>query len=310
MAERTAWGVGLATVGHHGILDTWYPNPRLGRLDMDMHTERALAKAVRTDERRNVHTKVVRIAIELERPPESTADAYLRLHLLSHRRVEPNTINLDGITDVLPSVVWTNHGPAEPESFEETRLRLRSTSASPVLVYGVDRFPRMVDYVIPSGVRIGDADRVRLGAYLARGTAVMHDGFVNFNSGTLGGAMVEGHVSSGVVVGEGSDIGGGASIMAFLSGTKDPISVGRRCLVGANAGLGIALGDDCVVEAGLYLTAGTKVNVIGPDPRVVKARQLSGATGWMFRRNSVSGAVEAVRHSRADTAVSQAQQLR
>jgi 2,3,4,5-tetrahydropyridine-2-carboxylate N-succinyltransferase len=311
MAERTAWGVGLATIGHHGILDTWYPNPRLGRLDMDLPTEQKLAKAVRSDERRKVQTKVVRIAIDLDDPPKSTEDAYLRLHLLSHRYVEPNTVNLDGILDILPTVVWTNHGPAEPEAFEETRLTLRATSPSPVLVYGVNRFPRMVDYVIPSGVRIANANQVLLGAYLARGTMVFHNGFVNFNSGTLGAAIVDGLLGHGVVVGEESAIGSGASIMGSL-GTSDgkPSSIGQRTLIGASAGVGISLGNDCVVEAGLYLTAGTKVNVIGADPRIVKARQLSGESGWLFRRNSVTGAVEAIRNERSGMHLSQAVHLR
>jgi 2,3,4,5-tetrahydropyridine-2-carboxylate N-succinyltransferase len=216
---------------------------------------------------------------------------YLRLHLLSHRLVAPRSINLDGVYGLLPNVVWTNFGPCPVASFEATRTRMRRLGA--VTVYGVDKFPRMVDYVVPSGVRIGDADRVRLGAHLAAGTTVMHEGFVNFNAGTLGTSMVEGRISSGVIVGADSDVGGGASIMGTLSGGgKEQISIGRRCLVGANAGIGISLGDDCVVEAGLYVTAGTKVAL--PDGTVVKARELSGSAGVLFLRNSVTGAVQAV----------------
>jgi 2,3,4,5-tetrahydropyridine-2-carboxylate N-succinyltransferase len=205
--------------------------------------------------------------------------------------VAPRSINLDGVFGLLPNVVWTSFGPCPVDGFEATRLRMRQLG--PITVYGVDKFPRMVDYVVPSGVRIGDADRVRLGAHLASGTTVMHEGFVNFNAGTLGTSMVEGRISAGVIVGPDSDLGGGASIMGTLSGGgKEQISIGRRCLVGANAGIGISLGDDCVVEAGLYVTAGTKVTL--PDGQVVKARELSGRDGVLFRRDSVSGAVHAV----------------
>ena len=218
-------------------------------------------------------------------------DAYLRLHLLSHRLVAPHGLNAGGLFGVLTNVVWTNRGPCAIEGFETVRARLRRNG--PVTVYGVDKFPRMVDYVLPTGVRIADADRVRLGAHLAPGTTVMHEGFVNYNAGTLGASMVEGRISAGVVVGDGSDIGGGASIMGTLSGGGTAvISIGKRCLLGANAGLGISLGDDCVVEAGLYVTAGTKVTM--PDGKAVKARDLSGANNLLFRRNSVTGAVEVV----------------
>jgi 2,3,4,5-tetrahydropyridine-2-carboxylate N-succinyltransferase len=228
---------------------------------------------------------------DLQAAPIDAHDVYLRLHLLSHRLVTPRSINLDGIFGLLSNVVWTNFGPCPVPEFEATRMRMRQLG--PVTVYGVDKFPRMVDYVVPSGVRIGDADRVRLGAHLASGTTVMHEGFVNFNAGTLGTSMVEGRISAGVVVGTDSDLGGGASIIGTLSGGgKELISVGRRCLVGANAGIGISLGDDCVVEAGLYVTAGTKVAL--PDGKVVKARELSGVEGVLFRRNSVTGAVQAV----------------
>ncbi|ORT78335.1 2,3,4,5-tetrahydropyridine-2,6-dicarboxylate N-succinyltransferase, partial [Mycobacterium tuberculosis] len=216
-------------------------------------------------------------------------DAYLRLHLLSHRLVAPHGLNAGGLFGVLTNVVWTNHGPCAIDGFEAVRARLRRRG--PVTVYGVDKFPRMVDYVVPTGVRIADADRVRLGAHLAPGTTVMHEGFVNYNAGTLGASMVEGRISAGVVVGDGSDVGGGASIMGTLSGGgTHVISIGKRCLLGANSGLGISLGDDCVVEAGLYVTAGTRVTM--PDSNSVKARELSGSSNLLFRRNSVSGAVE------------------
>jgi 2,3,4,5-tetrahydropyridine-2-carboxylate N-succinyltransferase len=242
------------------------------------------------DDRRRIRTEVRRVEIDLDVPPADASDAYLRLHLLSHRLAQPNTINLDGIFATLANVVWTNHGPCAVEDFEQTRLRLRT--AGPVQVFGVDKFPRMTDYVVPSGVRIADADRVRLGAHLAPGTTVMHEGFCNFNAGTLGASMVEGRVVQGVVIGDGSDIGGGASIMGTLSGGgTERITIGDRCLIGANGGVGISLGDDCVVEAGLYVTAGTKVTL--PDGSVVKARDLSGTSNILFIRNSETGAVEA-----------------
>jgi 2,3,4,5-tetrahydropyridine-2-carboxylate N-succinyltransferase len=228
---------------------------------------------------------------DLDAPPADTHDAYLRLHLLSHRLVQPNTINLTGVFGVLPNVAWTDRGPVDPAALDGARLRARA-EGRPLIVTSIDKFPRMTDYVVPSGVRIGDADRVRLGAHLAEGTTVMHEGFVNFNAGTLGTSMVEGRISQGVVVGDGSDIGGGASIMGTLSGGgTEVISIGERCLLGANAGLGISLGDDCIVEAGLYLTAGTLVSL--PDGEIVKARELSGASGLLFRRHSQTGAVQA-----------------
>ncbi len=252
-----------------------------------------LAALVGRDEDRDVETVVVRTTIaSLADKAVDAHDAYLRLHLLSHRLVRPHGLNADGLFGVLTNVVWTNHGPCAIEGFETVRARLRRRGQ--VAVYGVDKFPRMVDYVLPSGVRIADADRVRLGAHLAPGTTVMHEGFVNFNAGTLGNSMVEGRISAGVVVGDGSDIGGGASIMGTLSGGgTEVISIGQRCLLGANAGLGISLGDDCVVEAGLYVTAGTKV--LTADGQTVKARELSGANNLLFRRNSLSGAVEVVK---------------
>jgi len=239
---------------------------------------------------RGVRVELVRVEIDLDAPPAGTSDAYLRLHLLSHRLAAPRTINLDGIFGVLPNVVWTSAGPCAVADFETVRWRLRSAHGA-VTVHGVDKFPRMVDYVVPRGVRIADADRVRLGAHLAEGTTVMHEGFVNYNAGTLGTSMVEGRISAGVVVGSDSDIGGGASVMGTLSGGgKEQISIGERCLVGANAGLGISLGNDCVVEAGLYVTSGTKVTL--PDGQVVKASSLSGEDGLLFLRNSVSGAIQ------------------
>jgi 2,3,4,5-tetrahydropyridine-2-carboxylate N-succinyltransferase len=246
---------------------------------------------VGTDPIRGVRTEIVHPVIDLDAEPADAVDIYLRLHLLSHRLVRPHEQNLTGMFGLLANVVWTNHGPCAVEGFEAIRTKLRARG--PVTVFSVDKFPRMVDYVLPSGVRIGDADRVRLGAYLASGTTVMHEGFVNFNAGTLGNSMVEGRISAGVVVGDGSDVGGGASIMGTLSGGgKEVISVGKRCLLGANSGLGISLGDDCVVEAGLYVTGGTKVTT--SDGQTVKARDLSGANNLLFRRNSLSGAVEVV----------------
>ncbi len=301
----SASGVGLATIAADGtVLDTWFPAPEL-RGDGPSGTVRLsvaevpaeLAELVGTDEDRGVETVAVRTVIaSLDDKTIDAYDAYLRLHLLSHRLVTPHGLNADGLFGVLTNVVWTNFGPCMVDGFETVRAKLRRRGA--VTVYGVDKFPRMVDYVMPSGVRIADADRVRLGAHLASGTTVMHEGFVNFNAGTLGNSMVEGRISAGVVVDDGSDIGGGASIMGTLSGGgKEVISVGKRCLLGANAGVGISLGDDCVVEAGLYVTAGTKVTLLGEGQTAttVKARDLSGASNLLFRRNSVTGAVEVVK---------------
>ena len=285
-----AAGTGLATVTPDGtVLDTWYPAPVL---DGDAPDVPELEKLAGVDADRGVRTAVVQTQIgSLAAPPADATEVYLRLHLLSHRLVRPHEINLDGVFGLLSNVVWTNFGPCAVAGFETVRARLRTRG--PVTVYGVDKFPRMVDYVLPSGVRIADADRVRLGAHLAEGTTVMHEGFCNYNAGTLGASMVEGRISAGVVLGDGSDLGGGASVMGTLSGGgKDVISVGRRCLIGANAGIGISLGDDCVVEAGLYVTAGTKVTL--PGGEVVAARTLSGQNGLLLRRNSVTGAVEAL----------------
>ena len=295
-----AAGFGLATVADDGtVLDAWFPEPELGAYSPSGTTRIApadvpddLAALAGPDTDRGVEVVAIRTVTVLADKPADAYDAYLRLHLISHRLVEPHGCSLDGIFGALTNVVWTNYGPCRIDGFEQVRLRLRRRG--PVTVYGVDKFPRMVDYVVPPGVRIADADRVRLGAHLAPGTTVMHEGFVNFNAGTLGASMVEGRISAGVVVGDGSDVGGGASIMGTLSGGgTEVISVGKRCLLGANCGLGISLGDDCIVEAGLYLTAGTKLTT--PEGATVKARELSGANNLLFRRNSVTGAVQVVR---------------
>lgn len=290
---RTAWGFGLTTYATDStVLDVWFPSPALGDHPADATAPAELAALEGSDELRQVTRKVELVSIDLDAAPATTQDVWLRLHLLSHRLVQPHGQNLDGIFALLTNVVWTSAGPCAVEGFELTRARLKAAGQH-VTVYGVDKFPRLVDYVVPSGVRIADADRVRLGAHLAAGTTVMHEGFVNFNAGTLGTSMVEGRISGGVVVGDGSDIGGGASIMGTLSGGgKQVISVGERCLLGANSGIGISLGDDCVVEAGAYITFGTKVTL--PDGTVVKASELSGASNVLFRRNSTTGTVEAV----------------
>ncbi|WP_232679776.1 2,3,4,5-tetrahydropyridine-2,6-dicarboxylate N-succinyltransferase [Nocardioides sp. R-C-SC26] len=300
-ATSSAWGFGLATLDSSGtVLDVWFPQPALGAAPDGVSADGApaeLAALATPDEARGVTREVRLVSIaDLAEAPSSTEEVWLRLHLLSHRLVRPHGQSLDGIFGLLANVAWTSAGPCAIEGFELTRTRLRAAGQH-VTVYGVDKFPRMVDYVVPSGVRIADADRVRLGAHLAEGTTVMHEGFVNFNAGTLGASMVEGRISAGVVVGDGSDVGGGASIMGTLSGGgKEVISVGERCLLGANAGIGISLGDDCVVEAGCYVTAGTKVTVTDNDGKtaVIKAAALSGTDNVLFRRNSVSGAIEAV----------------
>lgn len=286
-----ASGHGIATITSSGTtLDVWFPNPTLAPLSGEPSAElKALAGV---DEIRGVKREVVSVQIDTEVAPTDAKDAYLRLHLLSHRLVKPHGQSLDGIFGILSNVVWTNFGPCEVESFEMVRAKLRAKFGQ-VTVYSVDKFPRMVDYVIPSGVRVADADRVRLGAHLASGTTVMHEGFVNFNAGTLGASMVEGRISAGVVVGDGSDIGGGASIMGTLSGGgKQVISIGEKSLLGANSGLGISLGNNCVVEAGTYVTAAAKVTL--PDGQIVKAAELSGGDNLLFRRNSQSGTLEVV----------------
>ena len=284
-----AAALGLGTFYGETLLDVWYPQPVLAASPV---AQPGLASAIRTDDIRGVRIEVIETVIaDLSAAPVSTADAYLRLHLLSHRLVHPRTINLDGIFGLLPNVAWTSAGPVAIDELPAAQLRARS-AGRPLQVFGVDKFPRMVDYVVPSGVRIADADRVRLGAHLADGTTVMHEGFVNFNAGTLGKSMVEGRISAGVVVGDGSDIGGGASIMGTLSGGgQEVISVGEGCLIGANAGIGISLGDGSVVEAGTYITAGSKLTL--PDGEIVKGKALSGVPNLLFRRNSVTGALEA-----------------
>ena len=285
-----ASGHGIATISNGTTLDVWFPSPALAPLSPAAPAE--LAALVGPDQARGVTRELVGIEIDITKAPANAADAYLRLHLLSHRLVKPHGLALDGIFGILSNVVWTSVGPCAVEGFEFTRARLKAAHGH-VSVYGVDKFPRMVDYVVPSGVRIADADRVRLGAHLASGTTVMHEGFVNFNAGTLGTSMVEGRISAGVVVGDGTDVGGGASIMGTLSGGgKEVISIGEKCLLGANSGLGISLGDNCVIEAGTYITAAAKVKL--PDGEVVKAGTLSGASNLLFRRNSLDGSLEVV----------------
>jgi len=285
-----AHGHGIATLAGTTVLDVWFPAPALGALAGA--PDPSLQSMVGPDNARGVSREIVSIEIDLAVAPKDARDAYLRLHLLSHRLVKPHGASLEGIFGLLANVVWTSVGPCAVEGFEITRARLKAQHGH-VSVISVDKFPRMVDYVVPSGVRIADADRVRLGAHLAPGTTVMHEGFVNFNAGTLGSSMVEGRISSGVVVGDGTDVGGGASIMGTLSGGgKEVISVGEKCLLGANSGLGISLGNNCVIEAGTYITAAAKVKL--PDSEVVKAGTLSGANDLLFRRNSISGGLEVV----------------
>lgn len=301
----SAWGQGLATTASDGtVLDTWFPKPQLGQRPATVDSWIApadLEALAGSDGRRRVRLDFVTVDIDLDAAPGSTSDAYLRLHLLSHLLVKPNTINLDGIFAQLPTVAWTNAGPVLASDFERLRPALQRAG---ITAHSVDKFPRLVDYVVPAGVRIGDANRVRLGAHLSPGTTVMHEGFVNFNAGTLGSSMVEGRISQGVVVGDGADIGGGASIMGTLSGGgTQRVAIGARALLGANSGVGISIGDDTVVEAGLYVTAGTKVVVIADgegsaDARTtVKAEVLSGVPNLLFRRNSLTGAVEVLPRS-------------
>jgi 2,3,4,5-tetrahydropyridine-2-carboxylate N-succinyltransferase len=300
-SDSPAWGLGLATITADGqVLDTWYPAGKLGFGTPDVEAragvplpaaevfDSPVAEAGPIPGLRTV--AVLTLIGSLTDPPKDTYDAYLRLHLLSHRLIRPHQANLDGVFGVLPNVAWTSAGPCPPDRVDELRWALRARGER-LAVYGVDKFPRMTDYVLPSGVRVADADRVRLGAHLAAGTTVMQEGFVNFNAGTLGASMVEGRISAGVVVGDGTDVGGGASIMGTLSGGgREVIRLGERCLLGANAGIGISLGDDCVVEAGCYVTGGSKV--LMPDGSTVKAGSLSGVDGLLFWRNSLTGALE------------------
>jgi 2,3,4,5-tetrahydropyridine-2-carboxylate N-succinyltransferase len=291
MSQRIASGHGLATVSLSGpVLDTWFPEPVLGNLSTPVLP--FLSALAGVDEIRGVKREVVSLEIDLDKAPDSVSDAYLRLHLLSHRVIKPHEANVEGIFGVLNNVVWTSVGPCPVENFEITRAKLKQKYGA-ITVLSVDKFPRMVDYVIPSGVRIADADRVRLGAHLASGTTVMHEGFINFNAGTLGTSMVEGRISAGVVVGDGTDVGGGASIMGTLSGGgKEIISIGEKCLLGANSGLGISLGNNCVIESGTYVTAAAKIRL--PDGEIVKASSLSGASNLLFRRNSLDGCLEVI----------------
>lgn len=297
MSKSAAWGFGLATFKRDGTeLDTWFPEPRLGKNPGSVPPPEQLLRLIGEDARRAVRMDVIAVQIDLDAAPAAVPDAYLRLHLLSHRLVLPNSINLDGLFSVLPTVCWTNAGPIDPEDANRLRPELQRAGIS---IHALDKFPRLVDYLLPPGVRIADANRVRLGAYLSPGTTVMHEGFVNFNAGTLGPAMVEGRISQGVVVGAGADIGGGASIMGTLSGGGNArLLIGERTLLGANSGIGISLGDDCVVEAGLYVTSGMKVVLADAAPTAsgqlptVKAETLSGRSGLLYRRNSLTGAVE------------------
>lgn len=290
----SAYGYGIANISEGGaVLDVRYKSLGLGKLSENKAPD--LSGQLGVDAVRRVKREIVSLEIDLALPPKDVADAYLRLHLLSHRIIKPHGASLDGIFSILNNVVWTSHGPCAIDGFDSVADSLRARDGF-LVVHGIDKFPRMVDYVIPEGVRIADGNRVRLGAHLSPGTTVMHEGFVNFNAGTLGASMVEGRISAGVVVGDGSDIGGGASIMGTLSGGgKEVISIGKKTLLGANSGLGISLGDDCVVEAGAYITAGSKIKL--PDGKVVKARELSGAHGILLRRNSESGALEALPRS-------------
>ena len=289
----SAWGVGLATIAADGTtLDTFFRHLGLGAaVPANTPTETQST----TDENRGVAIMPTTLVIDTDAAPASATDVYLRLHLLSHRICLPRTINLDGAFGLLTNVAWTSIGPVALHTLDDVRYNLLRQGQH-LVVHGVDKFPRMTDYVVPSGVRIADASRVRLGAHLASGTTVMHEGFCNFNAGTLGASMVEGRISAGVIVGDGSDVGGGASIMGTLSGGgKEMVTVGEKCLLGANSGLGISLGNECIIEAGLYVTAGTQVKL--PDGTVVKARELSGANGLLFRRNSQTGAVEATQRT-------------
>ena len=295
-----ASGIGLATYADDMLLDVWYPAPAL---TAEPSAVAGIERAVDMDDLRGVRVEVILTSItDLQADPVDAADVYLRLHLLSHRLVQPRTINLTGVFGLLANVAWTSLGPVAVTDITAVQLRARGKGIS-MQIFGVDKFPRMVDYVVPTGVRIADADRVRLGAHLAAGTTVMHEGFVNFNAGTLGTSMVEGRISAGVIVGDGSDVGGGASIMGTLSGGgQEVISIGQRCLLGANSGIGISLGDDCVVEAGVYITAGSKVTL--KDGTVVKAREVSGGSGMLLRRNSVTGALEAITRTDSWTGLS------
>ena len=291
-SQQTAYGFGVANQTKSGqILDCTFHTLGLGSAPAN-NLANEFKSQLGEDQIRNLSKIAIELSIDLAEKPKDATDVFLRLHLISHRLVKPHGLNLDGVFALLANVVWTSAGACEVEGFDKVRRELQNKYGN-LTVYSVDKFPRMIDYVIPEGVRIADGDRVRLGAYLASGTTVMHEGFINFNAGTLGKSMVEGRISAGVIVGDGSDIGGGASIMGTLSGGgKEVISIGQRTLLGANSGIGISLGDDCVVEAGVYITAGSKITL--PDNKIVKAKELSGANNLLFRRNSQSGALEAL----------------
>ncbi len=298
MSERSAWGYALVTTADDGtVLDAWFRSPELGALPDGVDPLIAPAEFESQegpDARRGVSVAFQTVVIaDLDAPPADVQDVYLRLHLLSHLLVRPNSISLDGVFGLLPAVAWTNAGPMLPATATARRAEVQRAG---IPIHSLDKFPRLTDYVLPERVRVADASRVRLGAHLSPGTTVMHEGFVNYNAGTLGASMVEGRISQGVVVGDGSDVGGGASIMGTLSGGgTHRVSVGKRSLLGANSGVGVSIGDDCVVEAGLYVTAGTKVVLVeGEQRREIKAVELSGANGVLYRRNSLTGAVEAL----------------
>ncbi len=294
-ATMYAAGRGIVTIStrHGSALEAWYRDLALGELPSGATTPTTpMTLRAEADPVRLVRFEIIETRIDLDAPPDGVADAYLRLHLLSARLVRPRELNVDGIFSQLGLVAWTDLGAVHPADLDELRAQFRLAGRH-LTVHGIDKFPRMTDFVSPSGVRIADSSRVRLGAYLAEGTVVMHEGFVNFNAGTLGPCMVEGRITAGSIVDADSDVGAGSSIMGTLSGGGTHMTtIGKRCLLGANAGTGISLGDDCAVEAGLYITRGTLVTL--PDGQVVKAIELSGQPGILFRRHSVRGNVEAV----------------
>ena len=280
------YALGLATESSNGdMLEVYFPYIEFGE------KKNILKKPIVNS---SENKKVIEINCDLSdlsSPIKNIADAYLRLHLLSYKFVLPNSINLEGLFRALPNIVWTNQGAVSIEDIESKLLESKIKSQN-LYIRSIDKFPCLTDYIIPQGVRIADASRVRLGAYLSEGTTIMHEGFVNFNAGTLGKAMIEGRISAGVVVGSDSDLGGGCSTMGTLSGGNNTkISIGKNCLLGANSGLGIPLGDNCIIEAGLYLTSGTKVALY--DGSILKASELSNKDNLLFRRNSITGSVEA-----------------
>ena len=329
MSSLHGFGLGIVSENAQGaVLDTFYPQPAAqisddlanalagvsGRLDAAQLRELSTALEAAGDsagadlstQLANALTtadcKVVATPLVENTPPGSVEEAYLKLQLISHRLVKPHQTDLNGIFGLLPNVAWTDQGPVDLEELPQRQLDAR-LKGSVLEVCSVDKFPKMTNYVVPAGVRIAHTARVRLGAYLGEGTTVMHEGFVNFNAGTEGPGMIEGRISAGVWVGEGSDLGGGCSTMGTLSGGGDiVISVGKECLIGANAGLGIPLGDRCTIEAGLFVTAGTKVSVLdgsGDTIETVSARTLSGRSDLLFRRHSSTGAVQCLTNKSA-----------